>query len=114
MLRNDKPSEESREQLMDVKPPKLQTVKALTFDKQVVMLDGMRFENCVFNECTIRYTGGPAQLHSCTISPNTVWDFRAHAAQVIQVLQEAGFRLEYGKSGKDSEAISPKDNPTVQ
>jgi hypothetical protein len=95
-------------------PPKLQTVKALTLDKKLVMLDGIRFENCVFNECTIRYAGGPAQLHSCTISPNTLWDFQAHAAQVIQVLQEAGFRLEHGKPGKDSPAIPLKDNPTVQ
>lgn len=99
---------------MGAQPFKLQNVKGRTFDKQLVMLDGTRYENCIFNECTIRYCGGPTQLSSCTISPNTVWDFQLHAAQVIQVLQEAGFRLEHGKPGKDSLAIPLKDNPTVQ
>jgi hypothetical protein len=96
------------------KPFKLQNVKGLTLDKQLVMLDGVRFENCIFNECTIRYCGGPAQLSSCTISANTVWDFQLHAAQVIHVLQEAGFHLEFGKRGKGSPAIPLKGNPAVQ
>jgi len=43
-----------------------------------------------------------------------VWDFQSHAAQVIKVLQQAGWRLEYGKPGASSAAIPLKDYPTVQ
>jgi hypothetical protein len=99
---------------MDQNPPALQKVKQQTIKGQLVMLDGMHFEECRFEKCTIRYFGGPSFLLSCTFGPNLMWDFQGQAAQVIQTLQAAGWRLEYGKPGADSPAIPLTDNPKVQ
>jgi hypothetical protein len=82
----------------------LPVINGKTFTRQIVVLDGTRYENCRFDHCTIVYSGGPADLSACAFSPNTIWDFRNNAALVIQTLQLAGFRLEFGAPGPNSEA----------
>ncbi len=99
---------------MNPPTPQLQHVKGVTHAKQSVMLDGMWFENCTFTECTIIYCGGPCRTSSCTFSPNTLWDFRNQAAEVILALQQAGWHLGFGKPGKDCGTIQLKDHPTLQ
>jgi len=89
-------------------PPKtlkLPVVKGQTFRNKTVVLDGTRYEECNFAECTIVYSGGAADLSACVFTPNTKWDFRNSAALTIQTLRLAGWRLEFGKPGPDSGAI---------
>ena len=83
----------------------LPVVKGKTFKNQVVVLDGTRYEECNFADCTMVYSGGPADLSACVFTPNTRWDFQGSAALTIQTLQLAGFRLEFGRPGPNAEAV---------
>ena len=56
------------------------------------------------NQCRINYVGGPGQMHSCYISPNTVWAFAGPVPMILDTLRECGWRIEYG-TGPDSEPI---------
>jgi hypothetical protein len=76
-----------------------------TFRREIVVLDGKRFEHCKFIECQIVYSGAPAEISSCEFSPNTVWQFQGPAGMTMQLLQQCGWRIEYGKSGPQAPAI---------
>lgn len=84
---------------MDINPEFLPVIKGKTFKNQLVVLDGTRYEDCNFADCTIRYSGGPSDLSVCIFTPNTKWEILDQAAQVLQVLEKVGFRLEYGTPG---------------
>jgi hypothetical protein len=64
-----------------------------TFTKQKVTLDGFRYEQCVFNECQLIYGGGPCRALSCYIEPNCTIDFQDHAAFVLQLLTDLGWKM---------------------
>ena len=85
--------------VMGNQPFKLPVIAGKTFTKHTIQIDGTRFENCKFIECTIRYSGGPAEASACEFSPNTVWDIRDAAGLTIMVLQQFGWRLEYENQG---------------
>jgi hypothetical protein len=78
---------------------KLPVTARRTFTREAVMLDGKRFEDCKFIECQIVYEGGPAEVSSCWFSPNTVWQFQGAAGMTMQLLQQCGWRIEFGKPG---------------
>lgn len=74
----------------------LPTVTGQTFEKITIALDGTRFEECNFVECTIQYSGGFAEVDRCIFTANTQWKFLNAAARTIQLLKGCGFRIEYG------------------
>jgi hypothetical protein len=77
----------------------LPVISKQTFTRQFIKLDGRRFENCRFIECQIVYSGGPVEISSCEFSPDTVWQFQGYAGMTMQVLQQCGWRIEFGKQG---------------
>jgi len=76
-----------------------------TFKNETVQIDGRRFENCKFIDCTIVYSGGPAEASFCEFAPNTVWAFQEPLGTSLKVLQQLGWRFEYGAKGPNAPAI---------
>jgi hypothetical protein len=76
-----------------------------TFRREIVVLDGRRFENCRFIECQIVYSGGPAEVSSCEFAPNTVWQFQGAAGMTMRLVQQCGWRIEFGPPGPQAAAI---------
>jgi hypothetical protein len=60
--------------------------KGLIFSHETVVIDGTRYQNCSFEECTIIYRGGPTRLVSCSISEKCRIELQDAAAFVHQVL----------------------------
>lgn len=57
-----------------------------TFRGEVIQLDGRQFENCIFVECEMRYSGGDAPaLVGCNFGQCT-WSFSAEAANTLAFL----------------------------
>jgi hypothetical protein len=83
----------------------LSVITGQTFTRQTIEIDGKRFENCKFIECTIIYGGGPAEAFSCHFSKKTQWGFRAPFGPGMQVLQQFGWRFEYGEPGPHAPVI---------
>jgi hypothetical protein len=77
---------------------RLPAITNQTFTRQNIVMDGRRFENCKFIECTVIYSGGPAQTSSCEFSLNTVWDFQGAAALTVMALRDFGWRIKFGES----------------
>ena len=56
------------------------------FENQQVRLDGNEYNNCVFNSCTILYSGmGTVHLYECDFN-NCKWQFDGPAANTINFL----------------------------
>ncbi len=89
---------------MTDEPPFRQVVKGSRFVNQTLNLDGIRYEDCEFIGCTLVYSGGEAEVSSCRIHAGTVWQLQECAARTVQVLEQYGWRIEYG-AGPESEAI---------
>ncbi len=79
-------------------------VKGRRFVNQTLQLDGIRYEDCEFVGCTLVYSGGEAEVSSCRIHAGTVWQLQECAARTVQVLEQYGWRIEYG-TGAEQEAI---------
>jgi hypothetical protein len=76
--------------------PPLQRVKGVQFTHQTIVLDGFLFEDCEFIGCNLSYSGGNSATVSCHIHPDTTWQIQGQASVMMQVLQEYGWRFEYG------------------
>lgn len=74
------------------KPFRLPVIRAQTFTGKPVKLDNTRFENCIFKNCDIIYTGGPAETSSCYFE-NVRWLFDGIAGTVVQVMQGLGWKI---------------------
>jgi hypothetical protein len=83
---------------------RLQRVSGQRFENQVVHLDGIRYEDCQFINYHLVYRGGPGEMYSCLIAPDTVWQFDGPAAITLQALQGYGWRFEFG-TGPNPEPI---------
>lgn len=83
----------------------LPVISGKTFRRENVVIDGKRFENCKFFECTIIYSGGPAETHLCEFGPNLLWGFQEPVGTSLKVLQAFGWRFEYGPTGPLAPAI---------
>lgn len=90
---------------------KLPVIPSRTYTNQPVRLDGNRYENCKFIDCQIVYSGGPAEVHSCEFSQNTLWDLRNAAAITLQVLQQCGWQIRYG-DGEQPTPLKPLSDKT--
>jgi hypothetical protein len=64
----------------------LPVIRTRTFIGQKVALDGTRFENCIFKDCDILYSGGPTETSSCYFE-NVRWIFEGAAGTVVHVMQ---------------------------
>jgi hypothetical protein len=79
------------------------------FENQAIRIDGYRFESCEFINCTIIWSGGPADCSACRFHPGTAWQFEGQAQTLMVVLQKFGFQLTFG-NGQPVEPISfPSD-----
>ncbi|PYV64240.1 MAG: hypothetical protein DMG97_35455 [Acidobacteria bacterium] len=74
-------------------PQELPQVIGQTYNKAQVGLDGVSYQNCVFNDCHLIYRGGPARFVSCRISSGCVWEFSDAAACVMQTLTDLGWKI---------------------
>lgn len=83
----------------------LPVVSGKTFTRETVIIDGKRFENCRFIECTIIYSGGPSESSSCEFVGPTKWGFQNPAGLVLKVLGAFGWRFEFGEPGPLAPAI---------
>jgi hypothetical protein len=88
-----------------MKPFHLPVVSNKTFRGEQVVIDGKRFENCKFFECTLIYSGGPAETSSCEFGPNLLWGFQEPVGTSLTVLQQFGWRFEFGAKGPQAPAI---------
>ena len=91
----------------------LPVVSGKTFRGGTVVIDGKRFENCKFFECTLIYSGGPAEMSSCEFGPNLLWGFQEPIGTSLNVLQQFGWRFEFGAKGPLAPAV-PVPIPKVQ
>ena len=59
-----------------------------------VSLDNTSFEQCKFKNCTLFYSGGPAQIAPGNYFENCRWQFQGAAAITMQVIQQLGWKIE--------------------
>jgi hypothetical protein len=78
-----------------------------TFTRETIRIDGHRFENCKFVECTLIYEGGPAEASACEFSPKMAWQLQGAAGMTIQTLQRFGWKFEYGGEAPISIPVTP-------
>lgn len=72
-------------------------VREQEFKNTTVNIDGKRFENCKFLNCTIMFSGfAPSQASSCYFSPDTKWGLAGVAGEVLQTLKGFGWHFGYG------------------
>ncbi len=71
---------------------RLPVIKAQTFIGKKITLDGNRFEDCIFKDCNIVYTGGPAETSSCYFE-NVRWIFEGAAGTIVTVMQGLGWKI---------------------
>lgn len=63
------------------------TVSKQVIEKQVVTLDGHKFEDCTFVECPMIFSGmAPHVLKDCKIQPNLMLQFVGPAQATLQFL----------------------------
>ena len=74
------------------KPFRLPVTRGQTFSGTKVTLDNTRFENCVFKNCEITYSGGPAETSSCYFE-NIKWIFNGSAGTIVAVMQGLGWQI---------------------
>jgi hypothetical protein len=74
------------------KPLRLPVTRGQTFSGIKVMLDNTRFESCVFKNCEITYSGGPAETSSCYFE-NIKWIFNGSAGTIVTVMQGLGWQI---------------------
>ncbi len=74
------------------KPFRLPVIRGQTFNGTKVTLDNTRFENCVFKNCEITYSGGPAETSSCYFE-NIKWMFNGAAGTIVTVMQGLGWKI---------------------
>jgi hypothetical protein len=84
-------------------------IKGKRFVRQTVNLDGFRFENCEFEDCTLVYSGGPADCSACMFHPDTQWQFQGQAAMMMQVLPLFGWRFSFGTGRPEDVIRFPSD-----
>lgn len=75
-----------------------------TYQGETVTLDGFWYERCEFINCTLIYSGGHSACKDSKIHPDTVWQLQGDAARMMQILQEYGWRFEFG-TGPEPEPI---------
>ena len=74
------------------KPFRLPVIRGQTFSGTKVTLDNTRFEDCVFKNCEITYSGGPAETSSCYFE-NIKWIFNGSAGTIVTVMQGLGWQI---------------------
>lgn len=79
------------------------------FKNETVILDGFRFEKCRFENCTLVYSGGPADSAECYFAPDTLWKFEGPAGMVMQVLPLFAWRFSFGEGYPDDVIRFPSD-----
>ena len=94
---------------MNAQPPLLKVVRDRRFVDQTLHLDGVRYENCEFIGCTLVYSGGEADVSSCYVHAGTVWKLQGPAAMTVQVLEQYGWRIEYGNGPEPEPIRFPSD-----
>lgn len=95
---------------MGTQPPnRLRVVKGHTFANQYVYLDGVSYEDCSFDGCTLIYSVGQASMSCCTMASGTMRQFQGPAAVTLQVLQQMGWRIEYGDGSEPEPVRFPSD-----
>lgn len=94
---------------MTNQPFRLQVVKGQTFTNQTVHLSGIRYEDCIFTDCTLSYVGGPGEMSNCSLSPNTVWAFDGPVPMILETLQRYGFRFVFGTESPEEPIRFPSD-----
>ncbi|WGF89895.1 hypothetical protein [Marinivivus vitaminiproducens] len=58
-----------------------------TFDRKRIEADGFRFEDCIFNECTIVYAGGDLpSFINCTFD-HCAFVFEGSASNTVELLR---------------------------
>lgn len=71
---------------------RLPVTRGQTFVATKVTLDNTRFEDCIFKNCDITYSGGPAETSSCYFE-NVRWIFEGAAGTIVTVMQGLGWRI---------------------
>ena len=71
---------------------RLPVTRGQTFIGKTVTLDKTRFEDCIFKNCSIIYSGGPAETSSCYFE-NVKWMFQGTAGTVVTVMQGLGWKI---------------------
>jgi hypothetical protein len=57
-----------------------------TFENETVRLDGNRYTECVFKNCTLEFAGGPVpEINSCE-SQDCKWAFTEAAERTLQFM----------------------------
>jgi hypothetical protein len=71
---------------------RLSVTRGQTFSGTRVTLDNVRFENCVFKNCDIIYSGGPAET-SARYFENVRCVFEGQAGTIVHVMQGLGWKI---------------------
>ncbi len=61
-----------------------------TFTKEVVVVDDIRYFECVFVSCTLQYAGGDWDIDDCHISSDCTWSFNGPAYRTFGLLSMFG------------------------
>ena len=61
-----------------------------TFTGEVVVLDDVRYFECVFVSCTLRYSGGNWDIDDCQIANDCTWNFTDAAWNTMTLLKQFG------------------------
>jgi hypothetical protein len=61
-----------------------------TFTGVVVVLDDIRYFECVFVSCTLRYSGGDWDIDDCHITNDCTWSFTGAAWRTAELLKQFG------------------------
>jgi hypothetical protein len=65
------------------------TVTDQLFEKRVIYIDGYRFINCRFVDCTVKTLRGTFELHHCVIAGGSI-NYNADALKSIQLFRSGG------------------------
>ena len=64
-----------------------QVVNHKTFTKEVVVLDDIRYVECLFVSCTLQYSGGNWSIDDCHFTDDCTWSFQGPAYRMLGLLQ---------------------------
>jgi len=65
----------------------MDTINNKTFNKEHIIIDNKRFENCTFNECDFVYRGAPTGFFSnCNFNTIKSWEFEGEAKNTLEFI----------------------------
>lgn len=90
-------------------PFQLPVIQGRVFKGETVTLDGFWYDQCEFIGCTLIFRGSHSNCTRSKIHADTVWQFEGDVARMVQVLQDFGWRFEFGNGPHPEPIRFPSD-----